>query len=224
MEQYDETGKVICILCGKAYHQITPQHLKKEHDMTIEDFKSKYPDVSLTGLAFRSKQKYKYSDIFDQMATVVEEVKIEDREDFEIDKIPSIPKNFQQSVTNLIEEVNSIVNTKKTYPNPNNSIHREKLKILDFLLTIFPNDLQNSYFIEKRSLDGYLQYRLITDICIPSKKIVIEFPNTFWHNQDMATFNKYNILQRNGWKIVEIPGVLPSKEEIKNSLIKFNLI
>jgi hypothetical protein len=221
MEQYDETGKVICILCGKPFHQITPQHLRKEHDISIEDFRTKYPDVSLTGLQFRSKQKYKYSTLFEEIAkNVTGEVKIEDIEEFDLDKIPSLPKHFKN-----IEIKDSVKPLAVTYPNPNNTIHKEKIKILNFLLTIFPNDLQNSYFIEKRSIvGGYLEYRLITDICIPSKKLVFEFPDTFWHNSGQMMYNKYTTLRKDGWNVIEFPGLLPSEEEMKFILKKFKLI
>ena len=219
MEQYDETGKVICILCGKPFHQITPQHLRKEHDISIEEFKTKYPDVLLTGLQFKSKQKYKYTTLFDQIAkNVTGEVKIEDIEEFDLDKIPSLPKKFKDL------NDSDFISTLKTYPNPKNNIHREKIKILNMLIEYFPSDnIKDSYFIDKKSISGHLEYRLMTDICIPIKNLVLEFPDTFWHNGGMI-YNKYSTLRNDGWTVIEFYGLLPSKEEIISTLKNFKLI
>lgn len=230
MEHFDEKGRVLCLLCGKPFQQITPQHLKKSHDTTIEEFRQKYPDAPLTSLQFKSKQKYKYTKVFDESKEVKNinpEVKIEEREEFDLDKTPEVPKDLKSSVSNFIEDVQTFATNAYSiteFPNPNNLIHKEKIKILNLLFLFFQEDLQNSYFIEKISLSGTLEYRFITDICVPSKKIIFDFPNTFWHNKDVSEFNKQQRLLKDGWKIIEIRGTLPSFKQIKESLKKFDLI
>lgn len=38
---YDEDGKVICQVCKKSFHFITPRHLNL-HNMTSNEYKEKY--------------------------------------------------------------------------------------------------------------------------------------------------------------------------------------
>jgi len=238
MNQYDEKGMVICQECGKSFGMITSTHLKKFHDISIEEYKLKYPDISIASEAFRAKQKLKNVKLFNDTPAEIpvnkqeeinfdqisEEIKIEETNEFDIDKIPVVSKEFANEVSNFIEEVKTFTTGNQVkFPDPKNIIHRNKLKILNFLLFYF-NDLKNSYFIEKINKNGILESRLITDICIPSKKLDIEFPNTFWHNRDVPKHNRDTTLKETGWKIIDINESNPTITDVKNALKKFNLI
>jgi hypothetical protein len=227
MNQYDEKGLVICQECGKSFGQITVQHLKL-HNMSQAEYKTKYPNYSVTGKPFRAKQKFKNIKIFNDSPSEIplpEEIKIEETNEFDLDKIPIVSKEFANDISAFIEEVKTFTEEDKihNYPDPTNSIHKDKLKILNFLLFYF-KDLKNSYFIEKKNIFGILEYRLITDICIPSRKINIEFPNTFWHNRDIPKDNRDNMLKNSGWRIIDINTIRPTVTDVKNALKKFNLI
>jgi len=239
MEIYDEKGLILCQECGKGLNQLTYNHLKF-HNMTVTEYIQKYKDYPTVSKAYSAKQRLKNVKLFEgnnnsdiiKEEIIEEEIKpkqeimIEDcLGDFNLDKIPVVTKEFTESVTNFIDEVKefSKEKTNTKFPDPNNIIHKDKLKILDFLLFYF-YDLKNSFYIEKTSLSGHLEYRLITDICIPSLKLNIEFPNTFWHNQDVPKHSRDVILKKDGWRIINISGSKPSITQIKESLKKYNLI
>lgn len=239
MNQYDEKGMVICQECGKSFSQITNQHLKF-HQITIPEYKIKYPDFPISSESFKAKQKFKKVNVFNDPPVnepltnledleikshqIQEEIKIEETNEFDLDKIPVVSKEFANEVSNFIEEVKSFTEENKIkFPDPRNIIHKDKLKILNFLLYYF-QDLKNSYFIEKINKSGMLESRLITDICIPSRMLDIEFPNAFWHNRDVPKHNRDTTLKESGWKIIDINESKPTITDVKNALKKFNLI
>jgi hypothetical protein len=241
MNQYDEKGMVICQECGKSFYQLTVQHLKL-HQMTTPDYKLKYPDCPISSKSFKAKQKFKTVNVFEDSPSehieplpktenleiksnqIQEEIKIEETNEFDLDKIPVISKEFANEVSNFIEEVKSFTEEHHIkFPDPKNLIHKDKLKILNFLLLYF-NDLQNSYFINKINKNGMLESRLVTDICIPSRKLDIEFPNAFWHNRDVPKHNRDTTLKNFGWKVIDVKESNPTVTDVKNALKKFNLI
>ena len=152
--------------------------------------------------------------------------KIEDFGMTDLDKIPVVPKDYINQVSNFIEEVKSFTNEQNlpTYPDPNNIIHKDKMKFLNFLLSYFGLDVKNSFFIDRINRTGGVEERLVTDIAIPSMKINIEFPNTFWHNFDIAKANRDYKLKLMGWKIIDIKGTKPSIQDLKDALKKYDLI
>ena len=238
MNQYDEKGLVICQECGKSFAQITVQHLKF-HNMNLNDYKIKYPNTPISSESFKAKQKLKNVKIFTETKIEIpsniedenlksnqvnSEIKIEETNEFDLDKIPIVSKDFANEVSNFIEEVKLFVDEHNLkYPDPNNIIHKDKIKILNFLLNYY-QDLKNSYFIEKNNQAGMLESRLITDICIPSRKIDIEFPNAFWHNRDIPKHNRDTTLKNTGWIVIDVNESRPTITDVKNALKKFNLI
>lgn len=215
MELVDEKGWVICQVCGKSFRGITPAHVKS-HQLDIKQYRQNYPDAPLSSEGTKALRRYKDSTLFkeDKITDVEAEVKIEE---FQIDKIPVI-KGKTKRVNDFVEEVKVFAqDTTCEFHDPTNSIHRDKLKILSFLLSIYP-DIQNSYFIEKYSIGKTLEYRLVTDICSPHSRVDFEFPNTFWHNQDMPKITRDEKLRRDGWKIITIKGPKPSIDDIKKVL------
>lgn len=225
VQYYDKVGKIICQECGRSYDVILPTHLKKTHDMTMNEYKEKYPDYPLASKSFGSKQRYKNTVKAMKEGDIGQEIQIEELNNFDLDKIP--PVNVEKSVSTFIDEINDFSKsfeekiTEQKFNDPN--IHKEKLIILNFLAKYF-HDLQNSYFIEKINLSGMLEFRLISDICSPSNKLNFEFPNTFWHNHDVPKQSRDLILQQDGWKIIDVPGTKPSSSTILELLKKNNLI
>lgn len=226
-------SRVICQECGKEFKVITIQHLRKEHNMDFTEYKSKYPDAKTVSESVSKMNSYKNSSLFKNSnkeqdvisAEEKQEIKIEECDDFDLDKIPIIPKEFTESVSNFIEEVKTFTkdnsaNKITEFPDPTNSINKDKLKILSYLIGLFP-DLENSYFVEKNTISGSLEFRLVTDISSPKKRIDFEFPNTFWHNQDILKPSRDSLLKNMGWKIINIPGSKPSLSEIKE-ILKLN--
>ena len=261
MEQYNETGMVICQECGKAFQLLIKQHLQF-HNLTFQEYKNKYPDFPTCGKAYSAKQKLKNVKLFDNSETIIkikespvliedilrednfeytktspeiekdlvykkpEEIKIEDLGDIDIDKIPVVSKEYINEISNFIEEVKTFSNeqTYPEFPNPGNSIHKDKIKFLNVLLMYFGNNVKNSYFINKMNMQGGIEERIVTDISILNKKINIEFPNTFWHNFDISKSIRDSKLKLMGWKVIDISGPKPSIQDLKKALQKFNLI
>jgi len=224
METYTESGKVICQECGIGFGLINATHLKKEHNMTVESYKDKYPGLPISSKALCVKHRKQPEGIFDKITEIINEVPIESCEEFNMDKIPKIQKetNIQED---FLSEIKTFArkHTLQEYPNPNNSIHKKKLLILNFLLNFF-QDTKDSYYIEKISLSGMLEYRLISDISIPSRKINLEFPNTFWHNMDIPKFNRDTKLKNDGWTIINILEENATPNIVEKELRKNNLI
>ena len=65
--------------------------------------------------------------------------------------------------------------------------------------------------ISEFGLDKRLKFEFITDYCDPILKVVIQFPDTFWHNMEAGIdLNKNLKLSQCGWKVIEIPTNNPS--------------
>ena len=79
---------------------------------------------------------------------------------------------------------------------------KNKNKILDHLKIFFTN-VEKDYLIDQYGPDGRLKFQFITDFCDPVLKVVIQFPKTFWHNQEMAIDPNKNLKLKNyGWKVI----------------------
>lgn len=246
MEHYNEQGLAICQVCGKSFHKITAQHLEKLHNINMTEYKQKFEGAPLVSNQLRAKLKFTRTNLFKENEIkedvvkkdeikdenknseedkITEEIKIEERDEIDLEKIPVVSKDFSKTVSNFIEEVKNFTKNQQElkFVDPTNTIHRDKLRILNFLINFFP-DVKNSFFIEKTNISNHLEYRLVTDICVPSLKIDFEFPQTFWHNHDMPKASRDFILKRDGWAIIDIPGAKPSNTEIKDTLKKIKLI
>jgi hypothetical protein len=224
MEKYNETGQVICQECGKAFNIISPTHLKKSHKMTLDEYRKRYDNFPVASKSFGAKQKYHESQMFEENSNT--EIQIEPLTDFDLDKIPNINKDFSKNVSSFIDEVKQFSDgssgSKQKFLGHN--IHKNKLKILNFLVIYFP-ELKNSYFIEKTNIAGALQYRLITDMCCTLSKVDFEFPDVFWHNKDpLSKEVRDNKLKADGWTVVNVPGTNPTTEQLQSILKKNNLI
>ena len=91
---------------------------------------------------------------------------------------------------------------------------RSKNKILDHLRTYFTN-VEKDYMINQYGVDKRLKFQYITDFCDPVLKIVIQFPKTFWHNEEQwVDSNKNYKLEEYGWKVIEFNSMGPTLKEI----------
>ena len=109
-----------------------------------------------------------------------------------------------------VEELENILKPEKKLDN----IQAMKSRIFDHLRIYFSN-VKQDYMIMQYGTDNRFKFEFITDYCDPILKVVIQFPDTFWHNREAAVDpNKYNKLRGYGWKIIKIPTNSPTFENI----------
>jgi len=203
---FNEHGKVICQICGKPYLVISPRHLET-HNIKYSEYKLRFPGAPLSSEEFNASSKYGKEKILfveKEMSKFEEEAELPDEEIEEIinDDEPEIEDEIDLSVLLKREDENQ------------NIMAKGKNKILDHLRIYFTN-IQKDYTVQHRTVDNILRFHFITDFCDPVLKIIIQFPKTFWHNQEMAVDpNKNNKLRQAGWKVIEINSMSPSFKEI----------
>jgi len=219
---YDEQGKVICQVCGESYWSITPQHLKKLHNMSINEYKLKFPVAPFISYITKQKSSIAHKAKSNNQEIFKEEEnkpKVDEEiTDIDIDKIQKEllekKKNEIDELTNLKKDLKEISDTEHFDKelDPYNSTPKNKLDLMKSLKLIYPG-LKNNYSIEKLTPSGHLEYKFITDMADPITKTVFEFPNTFWRNIDVPPNPmKSNLLKRDGWKIITIKEVGPNME------------
>jgi hypothetical protein len=203
-------GKVICQVCKKEYNVITPAHLKKSHNMTMDEYKLKYPNASLVGEKTKNRRKYSQ----DQYFKTKQEENDEFKEFYKNDNNPeieeiNIKKEIEENDDEIIKEyviekskdfdVLEYKANKKDNDIEINPIQKMKNRIHKQIKKYFPNT-KIDYLIEEKSMIGNrLLYAYITDFCDPVLKVDIEFPDTFWHNNDMLNNSNRDInLERDG--------------------------
>lgn len=192
---FDEKGKVICQICGKAYLVISPTHLKK-HNILYENYTKRFPDAPLSNEEFKARGLYGKSGIFDDAIGdeeyVFEEPEIEEEIDIEEALKTSVPKDPIQSAKNKV---------------------RDQLRV--YYSNVRPDYLIEEYDEKSRQL----LFQFITDFCDPVLRVAFFFPKCFWHNQEMAMdLQKYTKLEARGWKIIEIMSNPPDPEEIERKI------
>lgn len=197
----NDDGKVLCQLCGKPYLVITPQHLKKSHNISYNEYKIRFPDAPLSCDEFANRGKFgKIKDMFIE-DMIGDEVHVEEEEFF-----------FNEPI---YEE--EIVETPKK---PKDITNMNKDKILEYLSFYFAN-VQKDYLIREYTTSGKLLFEYISDFADPVLKINFEFPKTFWHNISQYDDPSRNInLKSNGWKVIEINSKAPTFEMIKKQVQK----
>ena len=192
----EETGRIHCQICGKKYLVISPKHLLK-HDITHSDYTKRYPNAPLSSKEFGAKSKYgKVKDLFapiesDELEEIIvsEEPNIED--DIDIEKI--------------LKE--------KSYIDP---VKQSKTQVLDTLKYYFTNIRQNYLIEEFGPMSGKLKYHFITDFADPILRVVVQFPNSFWHNRDIHIDPlKNDKLREDGWKVIVVKSRSPNRKDIQ---------
>jgi len=243
MEKTEPKEKIECVICHEKFPIITPSHLKKKHSMSLAEYKEKFPDAPITSSQYKARQKFLKGNLFvkEKQDPIIDEVDLtkltlesETKVDAEIENIKmntdihkrklfkdtTDKKKETELVVTQIEIKKSLIQPQKRQEVPAN-----KLKIIEFLKTIFPpSSVINNFMIEKFHHEGLLQYQFITDIAIPSKKIDIEFTKSFWHNFQVPDAYRNHRLERDGWTIIEIQELSPSVDIVKAYLKNRRLI
>jgi len=195
--EFDSKGKVICQICGKSFLVISPLHLKK-HNIIFSDYVKRYPNAPVSSEEFNKRSKIgrdKDMLFMEQQEKGIVNPEINPEiEELDIEKI-------------MLKEI------------AENPMKSSKNRILDILRVLYTN-VRPDYMIRQFGTDGNLKFEFITDFCDPILKIVIQFPDTFWHNQEMyIDLNKKIKLESYGWLYFEIPTDNPSKELIDKYLL-----
>lgn len=214
---YDENGKVVCKICGKSFITITGRHLKK-HDVTMANYRLRYPDAPVTNETFKVKMRNKHKTTFQKeeeidVRDIITDEGINDKIiDVDINELDEI-KNT--NTLNLDEEEEMSFRpqlVKSTDP------FSAKKKLYNNLLMMFPN-LQYNYKLRKDNIQGISEYEFITDFCDPVLRVVFFFPKTFWGNKDLVQrANKHELLKNDGWRVVEVNSNAPTIDDIISKL------
>lgn len=206
-QYYTNQGQVMCQVCKKPLQVIGGTHLKK-HQMTMDDYKTKYPEAPLSAKSFGARAKLKSLKGF-AGHNVENDV-------FQEDEIKNIPesKKIRLMVSKVEQVSDKVKKSKKDLP----PILKNKVDIVTFLKTMYSSIVTN-YFIEKKNLSGLLEYSVITDIVDLTSKTNFEFPNAFWHNRD-ARYDRYRDkkLEQDGWTVIRINEQYPTTDTLKKHM------
>jgi len=193
----EKTGRVTCQICGKSYQVISPTHLKK-HNISYADYIKRYPTAPLSSKEFTVKSKYgKVKDLFTpkESEDALEEVVVDEQ--------PTVENELD--IEKMLKE--------NTFKDPTK---QSKAQVLDDLKSFFTNVRQDYMIEEYGKMSGRLKYQFITDFADPILKVVIQFPNTFWHNRDVNIDPlKNEKLTEDGWKVLIVKGRAPSRKDIQ---------
>jgi len=187
-----KNGKAICQECGQECKLITPAHLKK-HDITLSEYKLKYPDCPISGTQYKATRfTYKDSILFKDS-----------------EGLPSESLDEDITLAELKEGIvkHSVLNFE--------GVSKNKVDILSFLHNAYPY-LEDNYCIEKRHFhDDALLWKYITDMADPIKKVLFDFPNAFWHNEDpYPDPQKYEKLKDDGWIVIVVDKHYPTAIDV----------
>jgi len=185
-------GKIICQECGKSFKLLAPAHLK-HHDITMAEYRLKYPNCPVSGAEYKATQfTYKDSTLFKDSEGLPSELLDEDIELAELSE-----GEVKHTLLNL------------------EGVSKNKADILTFLHDAYPY-LEDNYSIEKRHFyDDSLLWKYITDMADPIKKVLFDFPDAFWHNEDpFPDPDKFNKLKEDGWIVVIIDKHYPTTQDV----------
>ena len=214
--------RIKCEVCGKFCGKITIQHLKMHGMSSMDDYRRLYPDaplVSKTTILKNQVTKTKGS-VFSKSEKVIKEVvikpppnriipkrrtKLEMEEFKELEKIrlekhrqevhiAKLPKNMIP-VFEPIDDSDPIIRPLTS-----------KNEVYEILSSLFRN-LVKDFVIRKIYIGNEVEYEEITDFCIPSHKIIFDFPDTMWHNKNtVPDYIRNDKLKADGWRIIEFLG------------------
>lgn len=193
IDQHYIEGKVICQECGNRFSLITPAHIKT-HGMTFAEYKLKYPDAPVSSKAYEAQRfKYKDSQIFKNMEDLPKECL---DNDVDINDLKPVTK---RTIIDLTD------------------VPKNKADILTYLHECYFT-LENNYIVEKFHFydKQRLMYRFVTDMADPVKKVIFDFPNSFWHNVDAYPDPKRNQkLEDDGWIIITVDKHYPTVNDVE---------
>ena len=87
-----------------------------------------------------------------------------------------------------------------------------QIKLYKLVIDIF-SDAKSEYAIMIKKGQWFC-----VDIAIPSEKIVIEFDESYWHQNQEYDLKRQNLIEDIGWKVVRFVNVVPSIDELKIKL------
>jgi hypothetical protein len=219
---------VKCQLCEfESKYCIGPAHLTSKHGITVNEYKKKFPNSKMMTDSHKanlsSKQRNRSGKV-DINEDIIESDLIDLESSPKLDTPP--PKIEELNLFSKIDELKKdSIKTSKYFEDPMNLVSSDKLQILNYLVCAFPkHKIVNNHYVEKSFLNGVLEYRFITDISIPSIKLDLEFPKSFWHNYDRPKEIRDYILKNDGWTIIDImdsaPSITSVEKHIKTYLTK----
>jgi len=195
----EKTNKVICQICGKAFLVISPRHIEK-HNITYKDYTRRYPTAPLSSKEFSAKTKYgKVKDLFAPIKSESDD----DLEEVAVHEQPTIEEDM--AIDKMLKE--------KSHKDP---IKEQKSQVLDTLKMYLANIRQDYLITEYGKQSGRLKYQFITDFADPILRVVVQFPNTFWHNKEVnIDLMKNYKLESDGWRVLIVKGKAPSLQDIQ---------
>lgn len=209
--EFDQEGKVICQICGKPLNIISPSHLRK-HDINLQQYKEKFKGINVTSEKFRVVSKFCHSSALAPTPKPLNEIMEEVIVDQPISPIEDLTKIIEKA-SEPPTKINILPPQKPKSKNPMKDM---KTRILMMIKPYFLN-IQQDYEVQIFTGTGHLLHEFITDFADPNQKIVINFPQTFWHNKNPdPAVNKR--LSEHGWKVIEIYSLAPGNKEIAEVL------
>ncbi|OQB41046.1 MAG: hypothetical protein BWY04_01076 [candidate division CPR1 bacterium ADurb.Bin160] len=207
---FDDSKDVVeCQICKKQFKAITPRHLLKYHDMTIQEYREQFPD---SPIRFQKDKNVEEESPLKEIENISkpeieifeEESPLKEIENISKPEIEIFEENFinENSVWEDIKK--SKIKRVPIRPVVNNDNKNEifmKLKIY------FPN-LENNYkIILKDKIHPHKNitiHEFILDMADPIEKIGFSFAKSFWGNPEPLGINRNKILEEYGWKIITI--------------------
>ncbi len=202
---YTEDGKIICQICKKSFHFITPRHLSLHGDITLDEYKEKYsaPIFRKDFYTEGAKRGRKSSTTKEHTVEII------------LNK-PIVEELIEFQDNDIIKNLS--VNKVKKIKNHLDPME-DKNDIIDFLKTIYKTIETNTY-ITKYDKNGSIIYSYITDIIDRKSKTIFNFPFSFWHNMEtgISPHVKKRMLESDGWNIIEITTSMPRLHNVKEKL------
>ena len=208
---FTEDGRVICQYCLKTFKRITASHLVM-HNMTYDEYRFKFPGAPLDRteiINFISDKKPLEVPVIKKPDNVIKT------------EIPAqlSPKDIINQIKDntIIEEKLDVVE----FVSESDEVKfQHKGEVITFMKKYLPG-LRNNYFYKKTNIAGEVLFTFVTDMADPQRRIVIDFPDTFWHNRDFYfESRKAELLKQSKWRYIIIDGVAPTNQEIVDALNK----
>lgn len=221
--------KVKCQLCGKKYKIISPTHLGRAHNMTVKEYKEKFPDANLVpdkqleNLRRMSKKSHrKFSDSARESVVDIEflegQKKEEEKAEEKVEKKEDREITIKKSDEEIFSEIDK-TKQKKPVVLATETYHEELTRRL---IEAFP-DIKPNYEVRKINQMGRaLEYSYVLDYAFPDHKIAIEFIDSYFYNGlhiDRET--KIRLLSADGWDILTIKGSIPRISTVVKEIKKF---
>jgi len=208
----EKVMSVKCEICGKEFQQITVSHLQT-HGVTMKEYRTKFPNSPI--VSFTATRR-KVADVF------------KDQESKTIETEDIIYEEEEPDTDVIIEELDfdeipdDVTETYVDTDQADDYCSIQKDTVLEILKKFFSN-VKKDYLVRERSVNGSILYECITDFADPVLRIDIEFPNTFWHNQEPWNTSRDQRLKEFGWRVINIYSKAPTFKDINKAISELNL-